>query len=155
MVDIQLHTKPACRQRGARGFFNSLTVNALRGSRSAAILPVCWPSCRTTAIPPEPRHSCRAPPHATPASAIGTCTMCCGRCRSCGRSSSRSSRKRASPLCGPNCHGSPASSRRCPAAFPAALPRPASEPGPPSCASKSDYARSQPRDRMRNIIPCC
>ena len=40
MVDIQLYTKPACRQKGARGFFNSLTVNALRGSRSAAILPV-------------------------------------------------------------------------------------------------------------------
>ena len=137
MVDIQLHTKPACRQKGARGFFNSLTVSGLRGSRSAA-------------IPPSPDR-----PPSTPASATGTCTTCCGRCRSCGRSSSRSSRKRASPLCGPNCLGSPASSRRCPAAFPAALPRPASEPGPPSCASKSDYVRSQPQDRMRNIIPCC
>ena len=36
MVDIQLHTKPACRQRGARGFFNSLTVSGLRGSRRYA-----------------------------------------------------------------------------------------------------------------------
>ena len=123
--------------------------------RTTAILPNHGHPTGTTATPPEPRHSCRAPLPATPASATGTCTTCCGRCRSCGRSSSRSSRRRAWPLCGPNCHGSPASSRRCPAAFPAALPRPASEPGPPSCASKSDYARSQPRDRMRNIIPCC
>lgn len=55
MVDIQLHTKPACRQRGARGFFNSLTVSALWGSRSVAILPNHGHSTGTTAIPPKPR----------------------------------------------------------------------------------------------------
>ena len=61
MVDIQLHTKPACRQKGARGFFNSLTVSGLRGSRSAAILPNHGhpaeprPSHRNRDIPAEPR----------------------------------------------------------------------------------------------------
>lgn len=39
MVDIQPHTKPACRQKGARGFFNLLTISALQGSLSAAIPP--------------------------------------------------------------------------------------------------------------------
>ena len=54
MVDIQLHTKPACRQRGARGFFNSLKVSGLRGSRSAAIQPEPRPSNRNHGHPAEP-----------------------------------------------------------------------------------------------------
>ena len=57
MADIQLHTKPACRQRGARGFFNSLTVSGLRGSRSAGRSTETRPSHRNPAIPPSPaRH---------------------------------------------------------------------------------------------------
>ena len=54
VVDIQLHTEPACRQKGARGFFNSLTVSGLRGSRSAAILPNHGHSTGTATFLPSP-----------------------------------------------------------------------------------------------------